>query len=84
MGTVKPGDFLFKNLVLTIFRDLNGDGYQRVLDEYEFGFHMFNKSFQHNAQQIRFLLKSWARSNIKIFSEKEWNEGLCFYNFFHV
>lgn len=72
-GIVKPRDFLFKNFILTVFRDLIGVGYQRILDEYELGFHMSHKSFQHNAQQIRLLLKRWGRLNIKLFSKSEWN-----------
>lgn len=75
-GTIQPPSFLERNMVLTLYKDLQHHGYQRVLAEVDFGdFPLADKSFQKNAHRIRAVLANWAKTKIELGSPRAWKQA---------
>lgn len=62
--------FVKQNLLLTLYKDLYNVGFQKVLREFDVGFVLSNRSFQHNTSLIRTALKQWSLQHI-VFGDRE-------------
>lgn len=71
-GINKPPAFVHELTGLTIYKDMTGTGYQKILSEISFLKTLNSKSFCHNAQVIRPYLQHWALQQIILGTEKDW------------
>jgi hypothetical protein len=65
-GTVRQEDFVEQNLLLALYHDITGKGYQSILAEVELQGAINHKSFQHNTQEICRLGDKWAQQYIDL------------------
>lgn len=65
-GIFRNDDFLEQNLLLALYHDISGFGYQRILREEGLERSLSNRSFQHNTELIRHLGASWAKQYIDL------------------
>jgi hypothetical protein len=63
-GEQKPRNFLEINLVLTIYKDFSGMGYNNIINNISLNFNLNHKSFQHNANSLRIVPAKWGKSTI--------------------
>jgi hypothetical protein len=63
-GKQKLRNFLEINLVLTIYKDLTGMGYNKIINNVSLNLNLNHKSFQHNAKFLRVVLIKWGNSTI--------------------
>ena len=76
MGSQQPHNFLEKNFVLTMHRDMTADGYQEVLEDVNVGrFAFSDKSFINNAQRIRNVLAEWAQEKLQPGEPRAWKRA---------
>jgi DDE superfamily endonuclease len=74
-GIIQESDYLKINVYLTIFKDLKGKGFQLILLKAKKEFKNSLKSFVHNAQIIRPILKKWGMNQIKLKNLKSWKRS---------
>lgn len=72
-GTARPKNFLYTTVILAIFHDLTGLGYQKILDQVSLSFHINKRSLEHNTKVIRRTLGEWGRSKTKLFRKSRWD-----------
>lgn len=76
-GETQPRDYLEKNLVATLIKDLEGKGYDKILSENDFGMHFNHSTFQHNAGVLRKLAMEWGMSTCHLRSAGEWTAAMA-------
>jgi hypothetical protein len=75
-GEQKPRNFLEINLVLTIYKDLTGMGYNNIINNISLNFNLNHKSFQHNAKSLRVVLAKWGKSTIQLGMIQDWKAAV--------
>lgn len=75
-GEIQEGDYLQQNLVLTLYHDLFGKGYQRVLKDLSPKLTMSHNSLKHNASKIRKVLSDWGGSTVILGTVNEWEAAM--------
>jgi hypothetical protein len=75
-GEQRPANFLTWTLLLSLYKDIKGYGYQRILKEVSVPPYKINpKSFQHNTKLVRWLGDRWSRNVFKIGNRVEWEKA---------
>ena len=74
-GLGQPENFVEATLCYTIYMDLKRCGMNRLRQKLDLGFHLSNKSIEHNAKKMRQLLGDWGRSQIKSGRRSSWNRA---------
>jgi DDE superfamily endonuclease len=74
-GIAQPQDFIQKMLVLAIYKDLTGEGYDKLVARVDFGFEIHGKSLNHNTKVIRRILFQWAKKQIVNKGSEVWNKS---------
>lgn len=65
-GIFRSDNFLEQNLLLALYHDHSGLGYQRILREEGLTRSLSHRSFQHNTEVIRRLGANWAKQYIDL------------------
>jgi hypothetical protein len=69
-----PG-FSRRMITLSVYKDLSGFGYHKILNSVNSGISIQPKSFSHNTKLIRKILMGWAKAQIVIEGKTVWNEN---------
>lgn len=75
-GEQQPRNYLTRNVVLALHKDISAEGYGRILNDVDLGFHMHQTTFAHNTQKIREHLSLWGRSTMKHGSLGDWKQAM--------
>jgi hypothetical protein len=71
-GTEQPDFYVEFNLVVWLWKEIRGVGYDRILADIEKPTPFSTKSFQHNVKTLRRTLAVWARLHVKLGDLQEW------------
>jgi len=71
-GIDKPHGFVNESLCLVIYKDMTGDGYQKILRSISFLPNLSDKSFRENTWRLRVLLAKWGRNQITLGNKDDW------------
>ena len=63
---VKPEQFKEAMLLLTIYHDISGMGYQRMISYFNLGFRVSANSLDKNVHRIRRVLAMWGEETIRL------------------
>src|SRR5579883_2082400 len=74
-GEIKPRTFHYVNLVLSLYHDLTGLGYRKILEDVHLPFHLSYSSFCHNVCEIRKVLAKWGRQQIVLGDLPTWKRA---------
>lgn len=75
-GEEQPRNFLKRNLIMALYKDMENIGYQKLLKEVRFGTKLNHKSLEHNTEAIREVLAEWGKASVKLGSVNDWNTAL--------
>ena len=73
-GKEQVSSFERRMVTLAIYKDLTGDGYQKILNSIELQFQMTAKCYLRNTKVIRGILAAWGEQQIKNEGAAKWNE----------
>lgn len=72
-GEQQPPPYLEANVLLCLYKDLFGRGYESLLDEFQFGFPLSKRSIMHNVPVIRQILEDWGMEHTPLGTATQWN-----------
>ncbi len=72
-GEQKPRFFTKRMFVLTMYHDIKGIGYNKLVKQVTtLGFKTSPKSLKYNTKQIRRTLRKWAEEKVKLGKKGDW------------
>lgn len=74
-GLNKNQDFLKKTLILTLFKDIEGIGINKLLAGVKHWYPVSDKSLNHNIKEIRRVLANWGTHQIFLGYADDWNDA---------
>lgn len=75
-GEQQPRDWLEKNLILALFKDMSGDGYTKVVNSVNLGIAFNHRTFQHNAKVLRGVGMKWGEETCKLGEYSDWKSAM--------
>ena len=73
-GQEQVSSFNRRMVTLAIYKDLTGDGYQKILNQIELGFKMTAKCYLRNTKLIRKILAAWGEQQIVNEGAAKWDQ----------
>ena len=74
-GTKKGRGFLMKQLYVSLYKDISGKGYGKVLSEVKDWLPMTQKTLQHNTAVVRQCLAEWGRTQRVLGDQSSWEKA---------
>lgn len=74
-GEVQPRSYLEVNLLLTLWKDCFGDGYDKIEGSLSLPFSISKRALMHNVKAIRRLLADWGETHVKLGTAANWNSA---------
>lgn len=72
-GMEQPPDFLLHNVLITMYHDMSGSGWNVLKKQCNFTRSTAGSTLSHNAQVLRPILASWARTEMPLEDMDAWN-----------
>lgn len=75
-GEQQPPDHFQEDMVLlTIYKDMTGDGFEKLEKDIDFGYKITHQSLHHNIQVLRDVLREYALENMKVGTLHAWKKA---------
>ncbi|KAL6071191.1 hypothetical protein QOT17_006430 [Balamuthia mandrillaris] len=74
-GLKKKGQFISNSIVVALYKDLTGQGYNSLHDEVRPWLGVSAKSLQHNTKVLRQVMAKWGRRQIKRGRQEAWKRA---------
>jgi hypothetical protein len=72
-GSEQPRSFVEVNVVLSLYKDLFGKGFDKIVESIELPFMLSKLSIMHNVRVVRGHLAAWGKAQTPLGTPAEWN-----------